>query len=514
MKFQDHDPTRHEDLLLTGKGIFENIPPSELEELREAGEWGWASMDEMILETDQEQEFLYVVVQGSVHVYRTHFRSGREQPLADLFEGECFGEMAFLGEGKATANIKAKERSLLWRLDHNNLMEYLSDYKGAGQMCLNLAAILAHRLKEGNTKLNGLSGGLSAYFGLKSRLAAVDVEPPVSADEAELELAPAIMSSFVRETLRLPPDTDVSMEQIELVEESLRNQKVDIVHWLESGASGHRLKLKLHFVDIDKDGNEIVDEYIGYESTIPVAAASTMAKPQGTPKAKLAAGSATKRDVATGKAGKKGLAKKTTRKPASNKERDKGQDKKRRHLPPPQEEEESSLLKKLLFPAACGFFLWLLSMIAILLIPGPTKAGWVLNEDGKVNGLMRTVLFPTSKLPFGQQDKKWTEPFSWDLSRYAMEKGWLEIQLEVKQPLEEDIELLIYVQDPDGKNLLSGNNSRTKYLLRKGEKRWEILNHYIGEGESSKLALELDFSRNARPGKEWEKGKVKLKVFR
>ena len=147
MKFQDHDPTRHASLRLTGKGIFENIPPEELEELREAGEWGWASIDELILEVDQDQEYLYVVIEGSVHVYRTHFRSGREQPLADLYEGECFGEMAFLGEGKATANIKAKQRSLLWRLSHENLMEYLSDYKGAGQMCLNLAAILAHRLK-------------------------------------------------------------------------------------------------------------------------------------------------------------------------------------------------------------------------------------------------------------------------------------------------------------------------------------------------------------------------------
>ena len=168
MKFLDHDPTRHENLKLTGKGIFENIPAGELEELREAGEWAWATEDELILETDQEQEYLYVVIQGSVHVFRKHFRSGREHPLADLFEGECFGEMAFFGEGKATANVKAKERSLLWRLSHENLMEYLNEYKGAGQMCLNLAAIMAHRLKEGNTRLAGLAG-LLAGFGVLHR---------------------------------------------------------------------------------------------------------------------------------------------------------------------------------------------------------------------------------------------------------------------------------------------------------------------------------------------------------
>ena len=78
----------------------------------------------------------------------------------------------------------------------------------------------------------------------------------------------------------------------------------------------------------------------------------------------------------------------------------------------------------------------------------------------------------------------------------------------------EDTELLIYVQDPDGKNLLTGNNSRTKVQLNKGEKRWELLNIYIAEDETSELALELDLGRGANPGEEWEKGRVKVKVFR
>ena len=83
-----------------------------------------------------------------------------------------------------------------------------SDYKGAGVECtLNLAAILAHRLKR-DTKLNGLAGGLGAYFGMKSETTK-ELEPPISGDAAEFELAPAIMASFVRETLRLPPGTEV-----------------------------------------------------------------------------------------------------------------------------------------------------------------------------------------------------------------------------------------------------------------------------------------------------------------
>ena len=47
-----------------------------------------------------------------------------------------------------------------------------------------------------------------------------------------------------------------------------------LVHWLESGASGHRLKLKLHFVDVDVNGKEVVDPYVGYESTVAIPAAA------------------------------------------------------------------------------------------------------------------------------------------------------------------------------------------------------------------------------------------------
>ena len=505
MKFLDHDPTRHENLKLTGKGIFENIPAGELEELREAGEWAWATEDELILETEQEQEHLYVVIQGSVHVFRKHFRSGREHPLADLFEGECFGEMAFFGEGKATANVKAKERSLLWRLSHENLMEYLNEYKGAGQMCLNLAAILAHRLKEGNTRLNGLAGGLSTYFGLKSQLLGQEVETPVSGDPAEFELPPSIMDSFVRETLRLPSGDEVLPEQTALVQDMLENEKVDLVRWLEDGASGHRLKLKLHFVEVDREGRDIhTRETTGTDSTIRVSEAPTTATPA---KSKIMA-----KHIA-GTLSKKGRGKRSTRGTAKKPRVDTAKKKPRPLMP--EEEEEPSLLKQLLFPAACAFFIFLLVLIVILVIPGPTKAGWVQNEEGDINGFMRSVLFPTSKLPaFGKESKDWQNPFTWNLSERAREKGWLYLQLELKKPIVEDTELLLELINPDGKNKLTGKYSKKKVLLGKDQKRWEILNMYIDEGDTTDLVLQMEIDHKANQGEEWETAKVKLHVFR
>jgi CRP-like cAMP-binding protein len=510
MKFLDHDPTRHESMKLISKGVFENILADELEELREAGEWGWAGEDELILEVDQGQDYLYVVIKGSVAVYKTHFRSGREQPLAELYEGECFGEMAFLGEGHATANVKAKERTLLWRLSHENLMEYLQDYKGAGQMCLNLAAILAHRLKEGNTRLNGLAAGLSAYFGLKSHLASQEIEAPDTPSEAaEFELPPAVMDSFVRETLRLKKNDDVYPDQTELVEEMLENEKVNVVNWLESGASGHRLKLKLHFVEIDRDGKEIdeVANLTGNKS-IHVSEAPTTASPRAKTKSKMA-GTPLKKQ-GKGMPSGKGASKRPGKASPSRKQA---------RTPIPQEEKEPSLLKKLLFPAACVFFVWLLCMIAILLTPGPTKVGWVTNDEGDTNRLMRKVLFPTSNLPFGKENKDWKMkqgeelPFQWNLSNYVTEKGWLEINLELGKPLKDEIKLKLYLEGPDTTdNLLNGKKSNDVWALKKGDRRWNIYSAYISPDAGTDYTLIMDLMDS--PGDEWEKAKVKVHAFR
>ena len=515
MKFLPHDSTKHEDLTLVPKGIFENIPEDELEELRQAGEWAWASDDQTILAPEQEQPFLYVVIKGSVRVFKTHFRSGREQPLADLYEGECFGEMSFLGEGKATAGVKARERSLLWRLSHGTLLQYLSEYKGAGQMCLNLSAILAHRLKEGNTRLNGLAGGLSAYFGLSHLINTRDIEIPSTGDPAEFEIPASVMDDFVRETLRMDEDEVVSLEAIKLVQEMIDDEKVDLVGWLDAGSAGHRLKMKIKFAQVDRDGNELEDvEYDTASCAVEVSSANALlpsankgvkgGKTGTAAKSSPSSISKSFKAPAKGKGARSavGTSAKSAAKPR----------------PLPIEEEEPPLLKKLIFPAACCFLAWLLMMIGILLIPGPTKAGWVSSDEGDINGFMRSFLFPTSSLPFGQAQKKWQEPFQWDLSRYAMEKAWMVVHFETKEALKEDLRVKVYLEGPESSdNLLTnekGNKSNKVLKLKKGESNWLLYDSYVLPDTGTDYTLTFDLMDY--PDEDWEKddAKMTIKVFR
>ena len=522
MKFLPHDPSKHEDLTLVAKGIFENIPSEELEDLRQAGEWAWAGDDKIIVEPEEEQPFLYIVIKGTVRVFNRHFRSGREQPIVDLYEGECFGEMSFLGGGKATAGVKAKEKTLLWRLSHENLLQYISEYKGAGQMCLNLAAILGHRLKEGNTRMSGISGGLSAYFGLSHVLEPGNVDFPITGDPAEFEIPASVMDDFARETLRMDADEVVSMQAVELVQEMLEDNKVDLTAWLDTGAAGHRMKMKIKLAEVDKDGNELEDvDYDTLSYTVDVATADLLTsgsgssspvsrsteeetQPKGKPsKSKASTKSSTKaKKAATAPTKKSAPPSKTGAKKAPRKL-------------PQLEEEEPTLLKKMMFPAACCFLAWLLAMIAILLIPAPTKAGWVTNDDGEVNGFMRSLFFPTSKLPGGLAKKKWHDPFNWDLSKYTMEGAWMIVRFETKKPLNEDLRVKVYLQGPENsQNILKGDNSNMVLKLKKGEKSWLLYESFLDPDGGTDY--QIDFELMDYPDEDWTKddARMTMKVFR
>jgi len=62
--------------------------------------------------------------------------------------------MAFLSGGVASASVQAVGECILWRMDHERLIEFIGQNGFAGgQLCLNVAGILSGRLVEGNHKV-------------------------------------------------------------------------------------------------------------------------------------------------------------------------------------------------------------------------------------------------------------------------------------------------------------------------------------------------------------------------
>jgi CRP-like cAMP-binding protein len=143
------------------EGLCANIDEINLDALKFAGEWVLAD-DEILVADGQQQNFLYLVISGEVGIYKRNDQ-GQSQFIASLGQGEAFGEMAFLSGGVASADVQASGEGILWRIDHERMLEFIGQGGPAGgQLCLNIASILSNRLVDGNRKVVDMGKELQA----------------------------------------------------------------------------------------------------------------------------------------------------------------------------------------------------------------------------------------------------------------------------------------------------------------------------------------------------------------
>lgn len=257
MKTLDLNEVQQRQLHIDPQGIFSGIDANDLSALEQAGEWFEADGD-MIIQDGCEQNYLYLVVEGKVEVFKYNTETNKKQILATLSEGACMGEIAFIRGDVASANVKALKKTVLWRIDHSCMQQYIAEYPGGAQLCLNLADVLAQRVQEGNSRLVGVSQSLSAYFGHVARRADNKaIEAPLAAGTAEMEIPQEIYDLFVCETMEYEEGSIIGDEHRAYVDELVRTNQVDFISWLEAGQRGQKLKVILKFVQLDENGNII-----------------------------------------------------------------------------------------------------------------------------------------------------------------------------------------------------------------------------------------------------------------
>jgi hypothetical protein len=81
--------------------FFDGFGEMEVKEFLKIGVWQRYASNQMITEENAEDKALYVIVAGEVSVRRT------QKEIASLPAGECFGELAYLGQGARTASVVA-----------------------------------------------------------------------------------------------------------------------------------------------------------------------------------------------------------------------------------------------------------------------------------------------------------------------------------------------------------------------------------------------------------------------
>jgi CRP/FNR family cyclic AMP-dependent transcriptional regulator len=130
----------------------------------------------VIIQQGVVQTEVFVVISGELEVHAEH-PDGARVLRARVGPGETLGEISLFDPGPATATVTATEFSQLWRIADEDLIQFMDDNPGAGNVLLRtLAAILAQRLRRVDPEVFGLS----AYAVVDSP----ELPEPAAAEEA------------------------------------------------------------------------------------------------------------------------------------------------------------------------------------------------------------------------------------------------------------------------------------------------------------------------------------------
>jgi len=155
----------------------------------------------VIIEEGAMQTEVFVVISGELDV-RARQEDGSETLLARVGPGETLGEISLFHPGPAAATVTAVQFSQLWRIADADLLQFMTENPGAGNVLLRtLASILAQRLRQ----MNPRAFGLSTY-------AVVDA-PETKLPEA-LEPVPTVVEYVVEEEPVEAPVETVAVEPV------------------------------------------------------------------------------------------------------------------------------------------------------------------------------------------------------------------------------------------------------------------------------------------------------------
>ena len=111
----------------------------------------------VIIEEGAMQTQVFVVISGELEV-RAKQEDGTETLLARVGPGETLGEISLFDPGPAAATVTAVQFSQLWRIADADLLQFMTENPGAGNVLLRtLASILAQRMRQMNPRAFGLS---------------------------------------------------------------------------------------------------------------------------------------------------------------------------------------------------------------------------------------------------------------------------------------------------------------------------------------------------------------------
>ncbi|MCW2291067.1 diguanylate cyclase (GGDEF)-like protein [Pseudomonas sp. BIGb0408] len=127
--------------------LFNNVALGSLTRLLDSFRACDLDTGEVLLSPFDRNQYLYIVVNGSLKVY---LGSLDNQPVTTLHSGDCAGEISFIDNEHPSAYVVANEPSSVLRL-HRDALTTL--FQQSPQMMHNLLEVLCSRMRQGNRQL-------------------------------------------------------------------------------------------------------------------------------------------------------------------------------------------------------------------------------------------------------------------------------------------------------------------------------------------------------------------------
>ncbi len=129
-------------------GFFKEFTSSELLEVLKTTRWYRYDAGSVIISEGAVEDCFYIIISGRVTVKK------HGKPLAVLREGNCFGEMAYLGRTRRSATIEAAKETVLMKIqtsviDQTDIPTQLKFHKGFSTALIQRLSYTSELLCEG-----------------------------------------------------------------------------------------------------------------------------------------------------------------------------------------------------------------------------------------------------------------------------------------------------------------------------------------------------------------------------
>jgi len=144
--------------------IFEPLPEASLEKIIPLLQLQQINTGTDIIQQGDVGEFLYVITKGEVLVLRQGGQV-REEVIANLPEGECFGEMSLISGEPISATIRAKTPVTLLQISKKNFDQLVRDNPS---LSIYFTKLLTQRLQRTSTRMaetldKGMLGSIETF---------------------------------------------------------------------------------------------------------------------------------------------------------------------------------------------------------------------------------------------------------------------------------------------------------------------------------------------------------------